>query len=65
MTRNLYSPRLADELFRALNREGFRRGMPMTKLADELPAVALAGSEFASEEVASEASPSNVTRKAA
>jgi len=36
MSRNLYSPRLSDDVVRALYREGLRRRMPMTKLADEL-----------------------------
>lgn len=36
MSRNLYSPRLSDDVVRALYREGLRRRMPMTRLADEL-----------------------------
>lgn len=36
MPRNLYSPKLSDDVVRALYREGQRRRMPMTKLADEL-----------------------------
>lgn len=36
MPRNLYSPRLSDDVVRALYREGQRRQMPMTRLADEL-----------------------------
>jgi hypothetical protein len=36
MPRNLYSPRLSDDVVRALYREGQRRRMPMTRLADEL-----------------------------
>jgi len=36
MPRTLYSPRLSDDVVRALYREGQRRQMPMTKLADEL-----------------------------
>ncbi len=44
MPRNLYSPRLSDDVVRALYREGQRRKMPMTKLADELIAAALAAS---------------------
>ena len=36
MSRNLYSPKLSDDVVRALYREGLRRRMPMTRLADEL-----------------------------
>ena len=36
MSRSLCSPRLSDEVVRALYHEGRRRGMPMTRLADEL-----------------------------
>ena len=36
MPRNLYSPRLSDDVVRALYREGQRRRMPMTRLADDL-----------------------------
>jgi hypothetical protein len=36
MPRTLYSPRLSDDVVRALYREGQRRGQPMTRLADEL-----------------------------
>lgn len=36
MPRNLYSPRLSDDVVRALYREGRRRRMPMTRLADDL-----------------------------
>ena len=36
MSRTLYSPRLSDDVVRALYREGRRRGMPMTRLADSL-----------------------------
>lgn len=36
MPRSLYSPRLSDDVVRALYREGQRRRMPMTRLADEL-----------------------------
>ena len=36
MPRNLYSPRLSDDVVRSLYREGLRRRMPMTRLADEL-----------------------------
>lgn len=42
MPRNLYSPRLSDDVVRALYREGLRRRMPMTHLADELLRNALA-----------------------
>ncbi len=36
MPRNLYTPKLSDDVVRALYREGQRRGTPMTRLADEL-----------------------------
>ena len=36
MSRNLYSPRLSDDVVRALYREGQRRRMPMTRIADRL-----------------------------
>ncbi len=36
MPRNLYSPRLSDDVVRSLYHEGKRRGMPMTRLADLL-----------------------------
>jgi hypothetical protein len=36
MSRNLYSPRLSDDVVRALYREGQRRRMPMTRVADDL-----------------------------
>ena len=36
MSRNLYSPKLSDDVVRALYREGLRRRMPMTRLADQL-----------------------------
>ena len=36
MPRTLYSPRLSDDVVRALYREGQRRRVPMTRLADEL-----------------------------
>lgn len=36
MSRTLYSPRLSNDVVRLLYREGKRRGMPMTRLADEL-----------------------------
>ncbi|MGB6222608.1 hypothetical protein [Haloferula sp.] len=42
MPRNLYSPRLSDDVVRLLYREGQRRRMPMTRLADELIMAALA-----------------------
>lgn len=41
MPRNLYSPRLSDDVVRALYREGQRRRMPMTCLADDLLRLAL------------------------
>ncbi len=36
MPRSLYSPKLSDDVVRALYREGQRRRIPMTRLADEL-----------------------------
>ena len=36
MPRNLYSPRLSDDVVRSLYREGLRRKMPMTRLAYDL-----------------------------
>ena len=42
MPRNLYSPRLSDDVVRALYREGQRRRKPMTVVADELLRGALA-----------------------
>jgi len=36
MPRKLYSPRLSDDVIRALYREGQRRRMPMTRLLDEM-----------------------------
>ena len=36
MPRSLYSPKLSDDVVRALYREGQRRHMPMTRLADDL-----------------------------
>lgn len=36
MSRNLYSPRLSDDVVHALYREGQSRRMPMTRLADDL-----------------------------
>ena len=36
MPRSLYSPKLSDDVVRALYREGQRRSMPMTRLADDL-----------------------------
>ena len=36
MSRTLYSPRLSDDVVRALYREGQRRRLPMTRLADDL-----------------------------
>ena len=42
MPRNLYSPKLSDDVVRALYREGLRRRLPMTRLADDLLRDALA-----------------------
>lgn len=36
MPRNLYTPRLSDDVIRALYREGLRRRQPMTIVADTL-----------------------------
>jgi len=36
MSRTLYSPRLSDDVVRALYREGQRQRLPMTRLADLL-----------------------------
>ena len=36
MSRSLYSPKLSDDVVRALCRGGQRRRMPMTRLADNL-----------------------------
>lgn len=36
MSRNLYSPRLSNDVVRALYQEGQHRRMPMTRLADLL-----------------------------
>jgi hypothetical protein len=48
MPRNLYSPRLSDDVVRSLYREGQRQRKPMTRLADELLRGALAETpEFA------------------
>ena len=47
MPRTLYSPRLSDDVVRALYREGQRRKMPMTQLADELITAALVASPSA------------------
>jgi len=42
MPRTLYSPRLSDDVVRALYREGQRQRKPMTVIADELLRTALA-----------------------
>lgn len=47
MARTLYSPRLSDDVVRALYREGQRRDMPMTRLADELLRQALGSASTA------------------
>ena len=44
MPRTLYSPRLSDDVVRSLYLEARRRGLPMTRLADELIRFALANS---------------------
>lgn len=43
MPRSLYSPKLSDDVIRALYREGQRRRVPMTRLADELLRRSLGG----------------------
>ena len=45
MPRNLYSPKLSDDVVRRLYHEGKRLKMPMTRLADDLLRSALSGSE--------------------
>lgn len=45
MPRNLYTPRLSDDVVRALYREGQRLKKPMTKLADDLLRQALGSSK--------------------
>jgi len=45
MPRTLYSPRLSDDVVRALYQEGKRRKQPMTRLADDLLRQALEGSQ--------------------
>ena len=45
MPRTLYSPRLSDDVVRALYQEGKRRKQPMTRLADDLLRQALDGSK--------------------
>jgi hypothetical protein len=45
MPRTLYSPRLSDDVVRALYQEGKRRKQPMTRLADELLRQSLEGSQ--------------------
>lgn len=46
MPRNLYSPQLSSDVVRALYREGLRRRMPMTRLADDLLREALVDVPF-------------------
>jgi len=53
MPRTLYSPRLSDNVVRALYREGRRRKIPMTRLADELILAALAMSDSDDEQATS------------
>ena len=43
MPRSLYSPKLSDDVVRALYREGQRRRIPMTRLADELLRQSISG----------------------
>jgi hypothetical protein len=54
MPRTLYSPRLSDDVIRSLYREGKRRRMPMTRLADELILAALAIPQHSTEQATSE-----------
>jgi hypothetical protein len=49
MSRTLYSPRLSDDVVRTLYKEGKRRRMPMTRLADELILAALATTQSPAE----------------
>lgn len=53
MPRTLYSPRLSDNVVRTLYREGRRRKIPMTRLADELILAALAMSDSDDEQTTS------------
>ena len=41
MPRNLYSSKLSDDVVKCLYREGRRRSIPMTRLADDLLRTAL------------------------
>ncbi len=50
MARTLYSPRLSDDVIRVLYKEGKRRHIPMTRLADELILVGLATKQPPSEQ---------------
>ena len=50
MPRNLYSPRLSDDVVRSLYRVGKRLRIPMTRLADELIRFALEHHPEASKE---------------
>jgi hypothetical protein len=59
MPRTLYSPRLSDSVVRLLYREGQRRRMPMTRLADELLFRCLGG-ELAAEHAPSPVVPDSV-----
>jgi hypothetical protein len=52
MPRTLYSPRLSDDVVRALYQEGKRRNQPMTRLADELLRESLEGSQVETSVVA-------------
>ena len=45
MPRDLYSPRLSNDVVRALYREGQRRRQPMTRVADDLLRRALAAAD--------------------
>ncbi len=65
MPRNLYSPRLSDDVVRALYREARRRRMPMTRLADELITAALADRPSATGDAAPQATEPFTGRKAA
>lgn len=45
MPRDLYSPRLSNDVVRLLYQEGQRRRQPMTRVADDLLRQALAAAE--------------------
>jgi hypothetical protein len=65
MPRTLYSPRLSDDVVRALYQEARRRRMPMTRLADELITAALAARPSATGDAAHHAADPFPGKKAA